>query len=171
MNAQAPIMPQNFTPDEDNTRMLRNAFGQFATGVTVVSAPSADGPVGITANSFSSLSLDPALVMWSPGKASKRFKYFDAAEYFAIHVLSARQAGVCETFAKNGFAFSNFAHDTNAHAVPLLSGCLARFECRKAAQHDAGDHVIIVGEVERVELGDGDALAFFAGQYGQFART
>ncbi|MBD0866019.1 MAG: flavin reductase family protein [Rhodobacteraceae bacterium] len=171
MNAQAPIMPQIFTPGPDNTRLLRDAFGRFATGVTVVTASSRDGPVGITANSFSSVSLDPALVLWASGRASKRFSYFADASHFAIHVLAADQADVCETFTKNGFAFSDVAHDTNVHGVPLVSGCLVRFECKCVAQHDGGDHVIIVGEVEKAELGHGESLAFFAGRYGQFVRS
>ncbi len=170
MEASAPTKPLGFAPDAENTRLLRDAFGRFATGVTIVTTQSADGPVGITANSFSSVSLDPALVLWSPGKASRRFPYFEAAEHYAIHVLAADQAHLCEKFAKNAFALTEIPHDISANNVPLLSNCLARFECRKVAAHDGGDHVIIVGQVLQAELGDGDALAFFAGKYGQFAR-
>ena len=84
-------MDTDFIPDETNGRLLRAAFSKFASGVTVVTAMSEEGPVGITANSFSSLSIDPPLVIWSPSVGSRRFPYFENAEYFAIHVLAADQ--------------------------------------------------------------------------------
>jgi flavin reductase (DIM6/NTAB) family NADH-FMN oxidoreductase RutF len=88
------IGPQHFSPNSDNTRMLRDAFGRFATGVTVISTKTDDGLIGMTANSFSSLSLDPALVMWAPALNSNRFKYFAAAPHFAIHILSDQQKDI-----------------------------------------------------------------------------
>ena len=94
----------SFTPDAENTRLLRDAFGRFATGVTVVTAMSEDGPVGITANSFTSVSLDPPMVLWSPSKTSRRFPYFDKATHYAIHVLAAEQETLCWGFAKDAFA-------------------------------------------------------------------
>lgn len=160
----------SFAPQPDNTRDLRNAFGQFATGVTAVTCASADGPIAITANSFSSLSLDPALVMWSPAKASRRFKYFDAAEEFAIHVLEKSQKSFCETITKDMNALSGIEHDTSPSGVPLLSGCLARFQCKQVTTHDAGDHVIIIGKVHMVHTNPGSALTFFAGQFGNLTR-
>ncbi len=156
----------SFVPQHDNTRLLRNAFGQFATGVTAVTCASADGPIAITANSFSSLSLDPALVMWSPAKASRRFKYFEAAEEFAIHVLDENQKGFCEIITKDMNALDQIDHETSASGVPLLAGCLARFQCTQAATHDAGDHVIIIGSVNLVDTNVGSALTFFAGEFG-----
>ncbi len=170
MNMLNPEMPKIFTPDADNTRSLRDAFGKFATGVTIVTCASENGPVSITANSFSSISLDPALVMWAVDKNSRRFPFFDQANSFAIHVLAAEQEDLCSACSKDAFALKQLEHVTNDEGVPLLSGCLSRFECKRVACHDAGDHVIVVGEVKRAEVRDGDALAFYAGKFGQFAQ-
>lgn len=153
-----------FKPDATNTRTLRDAFGRFASGVTIVTAPSDDGPVGITANSFSSLSLDPPLVLWSPDTGSRRFPYFERAPHFAIHILAAEQAALCHGFSRSAFAFEGAEVTENEHGVPLIGGCLARFECTLRAIHPGGDHRIVVGEVLRAEMREGEALAFYAGQ-------
>lgn len=160
-------MAMAFRPDTENTRVLRNAFGRFATGVTVVTTQTEDGPVGITANSFSSLSLDPALVLWSPAKGSRRFPYFEQADHFAIHVLAADQGDICNGFAKSAFAFDDLDATVSAQGVPLIENCLARFECARAAIYPGGDHAIVVGQVIEAEMRDGDPLAFYAGQFGK----
>jgi len=164
MTAHAGDLHMIFSPDADNTRDLRAAFARFATGVTVVTCASDDGPVGITANSFSSISLDPPLVMWAAARKSRRFPAFAVARHYAIHVLGADQRMLSDLFARNGFALRDMHHEVDPHGVPLISGCLARFECRQTAVHDAGDHAIILGTVERASLRSGDALAFFAGR-------
>ncbi|SHH82792.1 flavin reductase family protein [Cognatishimia maritima] len=161
----------SFKPDAENTRLLRDAFGRFATGVTIVTAMSEDGPVGITANSFSSVSLDPPMVLWSPSKTSRRFPYFDKAEHYAIHILAAEQDSLCWGFAKDAFALQNLPHEVNAEGVPVIANALARFECKRSAHFEGGDHKIILGEVLRAEMREGDALAFYAGKYGQFAQS
>lgn len=166
MTMQTPNQPTVFSPDADSGRQLRDAFGRFATGVTVITAPSADGPIGIVANSFSSVSLDPALVLWSVDRSARRFKYFETADHYAIHVLAAEQRDLCAHVARNAHALDNEAHHLNADGVPLIDHCLARFECRRVAAHDAGDHVIIVGQVQRTEMRDGAALTFYAGSFG-----
>lgn len=158
-----------FTPDPENGRDFRDALGRFGTGITVVTAPSIDGPVGVTANSFSSVSMDPPLVLWSPSKSSRRAAYFLKSTHFAIHVLSQVQAGIGSGFSKDPFAFDDLDWEPGHGAVPLLNGCLARFECRRHAVHDGGDHHIIVGHVDRVTTADiADPLLFFGGQYGRF---
>jgi flavin reductase (DIM6/NTAB) family NADH-FMN oxidoreductase RutF len=154
-----------FKPDEDNTRLLRDAFSRFISGVTIVTTASDQGPVGITANSFSSLSLKPPLVLWSPAIDSRRFAFFEQAEYFAIHVLGAQQEYICKNFAQSPFAFENTGTKTNIYGVPLIENCLARFECKKSAIYPGGDHIIVVGEVENVEMRDGNALTFFSGRF------
>ena len=163
--------PTTFVPDASNGRLLRDAFGRFATGVTVVTCGSEDGPIAIAANSFSSVSMDPPLVLWSPSRDSRRFPYFEAAGRYAIHVLSADQAELCGAVAKNAYALKDFAHTLCPEGVPLLDGTLARFECRQRAVYDGGDHAIILGEVLQASLQDGDALAFYAGKMGQIAQT
>ncbi|NIZ63415.1 flavin oxidoreductase [Sedimentitalea sp. CY04] len=159
-------MPVNFAPEAGNARQLRDAFGRFATGVTVVTALGEDGPVGIVVNSFSSVSLDPALVLWSPSKTSRRFRYFEAADHYAIHVLSADQAELCQGFSKDAHAFDGSRYQLNANGVPLIEDCLARFECTRTATYDGGDHLIVVGRVDQAEMRDGDALTFYAGKFG-----
>lgn len=159
-----------FEPDTENTRNLRAAFSRFVTGVTVVTCLSDRGPVGMTANSFSSISLDPPLVMWAAARASRRFPAFARAEHYAIHVLGADQKALCDLFARDGFGLAEIDHDFNDRGVPLIRGCLARFECRQTALHDAGDHAIILGAVQRATLQNGDALAFFGGHLVPLAK-
>jgi len=153
----------DFDPHHD-PRAFRDALGAYATGVTIVTVPSNDGPIGITANSFASVSLDPPLVLWSPAKLSKRFKYFSGAPHFAIHILGADQLDVCDGFAKNMAAFGDLDWETGAHDVPHIHGCLARFECTLDAEHDAGDHTIIVGRVIAASARNGAPLMFHGGQ-------
>lgn len=169
MTMQTSNHPVSFAPDTENTRLLRDAFGRFATGVTVVTTGSGHGPVGITANSFSSVSLDPPLVLWAPDKGSRRFQYFEPAKHYAIHVLSHHQAELCQGFARNAHAFENLAHCYNDHGVPLIENCLARFECERVAAYEGGDHLIVLGKVVKAEMREGDALTFYAGKLGQIA--
>ena len=126
-----------FDPKDDQ-RAFRTALGAYATGITIVTVPSPDGPIGITANSFASVSLDPPLVLWSPAKSSNRFAYFSGAPHFAIHVLDAHQQNICDGFAKDWSAFEGLDWDVDENKVPLIKGCLARFECQLEAEHDAG---------------------------------
>ncbi|MDO6591171.1 flavin reductase [Loktanella sp. D2R18] len=162
----------SFVPDPSNPRQLRDAFGRFATGVTIVTVATQDGPMAITANSFSSLSLEPPLVMWAPDKSSRRYAHFAQAEHFAIHVLASDQEDLCWRVARDGAGLLANELTTNAEDVPVLSGCLARFECRRYASYDGGDHDIVVGQVLRAaQREDGDALTFFKGKMaGHIAR-
>jgi flavin reductase (DIM6/NTAB) family NADH-FMN oxidoreductase RutF len=154
--------------DPADARALRHAFGAFATGVTIVTAMGRDGPVGITANSFASVSLDPPLVLWSPAKASSRFPVFSTAERFAIHVLRRDQKAAGDGFAHARAAFAGLDWRRGPGGVPLIEGCLARFLCETAARHDAGDHMIIVGRVVAAATGPGEPLVFSRGRYGGF---
>ncbi|MEP5730477.1 MAG: flavin reductase family protein [Sulfitobacter sp.] len=163
-----PVLADAFVPDAENTRQLRDAFAQFATGVTIVTAQTDQGPVAITANSFSSVSLDPPMVLWCPDKASKRYATFAAAQHYAIHVLSADQSDLCWKVARDGFALRDMGLDMNVEGVPVLAGCLARFECCQSAVYEGGDHAIILGQVLRASLAPGsDPLTFFDGQLRQ----
>lgn len=171
MNMMNHDLPVSFEPDQENTRLLRNAFGRFATGVTVVTAASPEGPVGMTVNSFSSVSLDPPLVLWAAEKTSHRAPYFEAAENFAIHVLHAEQEKLCMGFAKEAHAFDGLDWHESKEGVPLINNCLARFECTKHAAYEGGDHVILLGRVAKAEMREGEALTFFAGKLGQIAQS
>lgn len=161
-------LPDSFEPGQETTRAYRDALGRFATGVTVITCDSSQGPLGITANSFASVSLDPALVLWSPAKASKRFDAFTQADHFAVHIMSNEQAGICAGFAKDGGAFDGYDWHSSSKGVPLISHCLSRFECTREAVHDAGDHAIVVGRVTRVSTQQGKPLMFYSGKYGGF---
>jgi flavin reductase (DIM6/NTAB) family NADH-FMN oxidoreductase RutF len=151
-------------PDFSETE-LRDALGRFATGVTVVTTMTPQGPLGITANSFASVSLRPPLVLWSPARKSRRFPAFEAASHFAIHVLSAGQQALAERFARAGGDFAGLDFGLGLGGVPLLDGCSARFECRHAAGYDGGDHLIVVGEVLSVEEHDLPPLLYYRGGY------
>lgn len=159
------------TPTADNTRAYRNALGRFATGVTVVTTHGSEGPVGMTVNSFASVSLEPPLVLWSLSKSSGRFTPFREAEHYAIHVLDEHQGFMATEFARNAEALNHCDWFKGNGQTPLINNTLARFECRTIAQHDAGDHVIIVGEVERVTAREGSPLVFAGGQFGGFAAS
>jgi flavin reductase (DIM6/NTAB) family NADH-FMN oxidoreductase RutF len=155
------------TPPEDH-RALRDAFGRFATGVTVITTVGPEGPVGFTANSFSSLSLDPPLVLWSPAKSSRRFATFAGAVHYAIHVLAEDQTGLIQRFARTGDGFAGLDHALTEEGLPVFPA-LARFDCAAHAVHDGGDHAILVGRVLRVTVRDGAPLVFSQGRYGGFA--
>lgn len=158
-----------FAPEAENHRAYRNALGSFTTGVTVVTAMSADGPIGMTVNSFASVSLDPPLVLWSPAKNSSKHDAFSGARYFAIHVLGADQDHLSSAFTRGGAAFDGLRVEINPHGVPVLPGTLSRFECGQQALHDAGDHTIIIGKVLRVAHRQGEPLCFSGGRFGRFA--
>ena len=158
---------QSFDPGADAGN-FRGALGAFVTGVTIVTANSSDGPVGIVANSFASVSLDPPLVLWSPAKASQRFKYFSDVAHYAIHVLAADQRDVCAAVLRSVSAIDSVAAARNQNGVPIIDGALATFECALETCHDAGDHVIVVGRVTKAHHRDGEPLVFHKGKYGSF---
>lgn len=159
---------EHFVPGPDTGRALRHALGSFGTGVTIVTVMSAEGPVGMTANSFSSVSLDPPLVLWSIDKASRRYQAFHEAEHMVIHVLSAQQQELCMAFARSSEPFGEMEPHLNVEGVPLLDGCLARFECSNYARYPGGDHTILLGEVLRVSVRPGKPLLFVQGAMGSF---
>ncbi|MER8423103.1 flavin reductase family protein [Mesorhizobium sp. M1403] len=144
--------------------LLRNAFGRFATGVTVVTTGTADGPVAITANSFSSVSLDPPLVLWSIGRHSRRFEAFANSAHYAIHVLAEDQIDLCWRFSKSGTDFADLDLSWSEHGVPLLPRALARFECSVADRFPAGDHMILLGRVLELQTQEGLPLLFAGGK-------
>ena len=153
-------------------RALRNALGAFATGVTIVTTRAADGlDVGLTANSFSSVSLNPPMVLWSLAKTSGSIEAFRKTRYFAVHVLAADQENLSARFAARGIEkFSGLALERGSEQIPLLDGCTARFECRTAFQYQGGDHVIFVGEVENLTHSERPPLVFHGGRYGMVIR-
>jgi 3-hydroxy-9,10-secoandrosta-1,3,5(10)-triene-9,17-dione monooxygenase reductase component len=156
---------------EFDTLSFRNALGNFATGVTVVTAKGENGTLaGVTANSFNSVSLVPPMVLWSLDRSSPSLKVLEGASHFCVHILAEGQNDLSMIFAKSGDdKFNGIKYIEGLGDAPILDGCLAYFECRNVVHHDGGDHVIIVGEVERFETAEGDPLIFFRGQLGDLA--
>lgn len=163
MNNDAESSPPAANPAP---RGLRQALGRFVTGVTVVTCQGSEGPCGITANSFSSVSLEPPLVLWNIAKVSNSLQAYLDAEFFAINVLGAGQQSLSAHFALSDHTvFDGVDFEASDKGVPILPGSVACFECRTQQIHDCGDHYIIVGEVERHRSDDGPPLLFFGGQY------
>ena len=149
-----------------DTRAFRHALGCFATGVTVVTCSDEHGDLyGVTANSFSSVSLEPPLILWSLSTRSKSFQAFQKAEIFAVHVLAQNQIDISNHFAKTGNKFANVEYQLDKSGTPSLNGMLARFSCRLYACHEGGDHYIFIGEVTEFEFYDGEPLLFVQGEY------
>lgn len=128
---------------------FRAALGRFATGVTIVTARGADGtPVGLTANSFNSVSLQPPLVLWSLSWQSTAMEVFQDASHYAISVLSAQQKDLAIRFASKGVdRWAGVAHTDGACGAPLIEGAIATFECLNRSRYKEGDHTVFVGEV------------------------
>ncbi|MFK7765132.1 MAG: flavin reductase family protein [Roseobacter sp.] len=169
---QAAAAAITFEPTPDQSRALRRAFATFGTGVTVITTQTPHGPLAMTANSFSSISLDPALVLWSPAKKSQRHDAFTQAERFCIHVLSTAQQNMAHHFARDGLDFAPFDWQEGPFGAPELGGCLAAFHCDTFAVHPAGDHSIVIGQIQRVVQADLSTagLLFSDGAFGQFTR-
>lgn len=160
----------SFHPENESGRAFRDALGRFATGVAVVTTDGPDGPMGMTANSFTSVSLNPPLVLWCPAKASSRHAIFASAPKWSIHVLGSEQLDICHRFTRGGAAFAGLELARSDLDTPLIPGVAARFDCEAHAVHDGGDHSMIVGRVRRVTIGGpGDRpLVFAAGRFGAF---
>ncbi|MCY1388963.1 p-hydroxyphenylacetate 3-hydroxylase, reductase component [compost metagenome] len=151
---------------------FRTALGTFTTGVTIITTQAEDGsPVGITANSFNSVSLNPPMVLWSLAKNARSLPVFSSGRHWNVHVLSTEQESLSGRFAKQGEdKFAEVELDTGISEAPLLQDCTARFQCRTAFQYEGGDHVIFVGEVLAFDHSDRAPLAFQSGQYALATR-
>lgn len=146
---------------------FRKALATFTTGVTIITGMAPDGtPVGVTANSFNSVSLDPPLVLWSLAKSSRSLAAFDASPYWAVHILSADQDALSNRFAKSGAdKFVDLPVETGAGGAPLLAGCAARLQCKTTFKYEGGDHIIFVGEVVGLDRSGVPPLVFHGGKY------
>lgn len=151
------------------SKEFRSALGSFATGVTIVTtAQQPDDPVGVTASSFNSVSLDPPLVLWSLAKSSKSIDAFTQSGHFAIHVLNSNQEELSNRFARSGEdKFASQVWEAGALGSPILNEYMAKFECRTVHQYEGGDHIIFVGEVMDFEHRDHAPLVFHGGQYAE----
>lgn len=152
-----------------DTRAFRNTMGQFLTGVTVVTVMGQDRtPLGLTVNSFASVSLEPPLVMFCIDKRIGSYGGVVAAEGYAVHILGTDQRELSDRFATRGTdKFASLAYGKGLYGAPLLPDALAVLECRTVQRIEAGDHTILIGEVERLDSGDSERrpLGFLRGRY------
>jgi flavin reductase (DIM6/NTAB) family NADH-FMN oxidoreductase RutF len=153
--------------DRFDRRDFRRALGQFATGVTVVTARASDGrKMGVTVNSFSSVSLNPPLILWSLARQTPSFADFSNCTHFAVNVLEAKQHHLSRQFSTPlADRFAGVDVTEGKAGIPIVNGAIAHFVCRKVKQYDGGDHVIFVGEVEEYKYSDGEPLVFHSGRY------
>ncbi|MCB1667299.1 MAG: flavin reductase family protein [Pseudomonadales bacterium] len=154
-------------PDIEVNRELRNAMGSFATGITVVTALDNSGnPVGMTVNSFSSVSLEPPLILWCLGDGSTHCEVFRNCTHFNVNVLEASQAPVSRLFAApEDDQFNRVDWHPDAREIPILSGALASFQCTTEQCYPGGDHTIIIGRVVDYTYRTGQPLIFSQGKY------
>ena len=146
---------------------FRRALGCFATGIAVVTSVDDEGtPIGMTVNSFNSVSLDPPLVLWSIANDSTRFDQFMSAKYFAVNILSEHQEDMSVRFAQRGIdRFAGLDYETGINGIPRLPDYAACFECETEFRYEGGDHAIIVGRVLAFDDHATDPLIFHRGHY------
>ena len=149
-------------------RVMRDVLGHFASGITVVTAQGADGPIGFTCQSFSSLSLEPPLVAFAPARTSTTWPRLRDIGRFCVNVLADDQDGLSSQFARSGTdKYAGVSWSPSAHGSPVLAGVVAWIDCELYAEHDGGDHTIVVGRV--LDLGataEKTPLVFHRGAYG-----
>lgn len=169
--ALAPIVDLASTPlpESFDPLQLRRALGSYGTGVTVVSTLAPGGRlVGVTANSFSSVSLDPPIVLWSLNRRSPSMAAFDDSGRFVINVLTLEQVALSRRFASSQpDKFDGVAHQRGLAGLPVLRGTAATFECRTEQRLEVGDHVLYLGRVEAFEHRPGAGLLYCQGRYAQ----
>ena len=148
-------------------RELRNALGAFPTGVTIVTTRASNGSfVGLTVNSFNSLSLDPPLILWSINDGSASLAAFEQSSHFAVNILCEEQAEVSRRFASAvSNKFGGLDILDGAGGVPVIAGCAAHLECRTYSHQRAGDHVLFIGQVERFTHCAKRPLIYYRGNY------
>ncbi|WP_110472507.1 flavin reductase family protein [Williamsia limnetica] len=153
---------------EFSSEELRAVMGNFVSGIVVVSAMSSQGPVGFTCQSFSSLSLEPALVSFSPARTSSTWPQIRGLRSFCVNVLAAEQEALSNQFAKSGTdKFAGVQWRPATTGAPMLAGSLAWIVCELWAEYDGGDHTMVVGKVVEMEAAQGgSALTFHRGRYG-----
>ena len=148
---------------------LRRVMGHFATGVTIITTRSAEGELhGLTANAFTSVSLEPPLLLVSVDKKAESYPHFEASKIFTVNILAEDQESLSRKFAVSGGAskkFEGVAYHLGANGAPIIEGALAYIECGLYAAYDGGDHTIYLGEIQQAEIVEGKPLVFFRGGY------
>lgn len=154
-------------PDKFDRRAFRTALGHFPTGVTVITArDDLGGAVGLTVNSFNSVSLRPPLVLWSLARSSPKLNIFEQCEYYAVNVLAEGQVALSRSFGGTPHdRFAGIEWEEGLGGAPLIAACAAHFECRNEFRHQGGDHLIFVGQVERFATFGRRSLVFSHSRY------
>jgi len=167
MNMQLPMQPPQAPMTEFSALDFRSCLGEFITGVTIITTVGLDGTrYGLTANSFSSVSLDPPLILWSLRLNATNFPIYSTAETFAVNILAEDQVDLSNRFAKSGpNKFDGIEFSEGSDGVPLLEGCVAQLECRREASYPGGDHVVFIGRVLRIRNNGRKPLALRSGRY------
>jgi flavin reductase (DIM6/NTAB) family NADH-FMN oxidoreductase RutF len=148
---------------------FRAVLGHFASGVVLVTGTDEGAPAGLTCQSFFSLSLEPPLIAIAPGKSSTSWPKIAKTGTFCVNILSTEQEAVAWTFSQSGVdKFSGVGWSPAGNGAPRLHGSLAWIDCRVEETHDAGDHFLVVGRVEALEMGEGQPLLFYRGGFGGF---
>jgi len=149
-----------------DSRAFRRCLGQYPTGVTVITARHGEELVGMTVNSFASVSLDPPLILWSIRRESRSVEAYRNAGHFVVNVLAHDQIEVSQCFAKGDpEKFGRVTWEAGLGGAPLIHGAVAHLECRRVSIQEAGDHLIVIGEVEQYAHFDGKPLTFSNGEY------
>ena len=161
-DATGPLGEQAFDQKD-----FRHALGTFVTGVTIVTTLRVGGePIGVTANSFSSVSLSPPLVLWSLEKSSQNPRTFQSAEYFAINILAADKMNLSQHFSRHRpDKFNGIAWQPGLGGVPMLDNVVMQLCCRNVIHHDGGDHIIFIGRVDYYMYAGRHPLVFARGLY------
>ena len=151
---------------EVDTKLLRNNFGLFSTGVTVVTTiDKNDIPIGMTVNSFASVSLNPPLVLWSIDKNQPSYNSFLSSKGFAVNVLNKEQIDLCYKFSSpSEDKFKDIQWNLSDNGFPIISNSLAWFDCLSWANYPGGDHQILLGEVNSFDKNENDPLIFWNGK-------
>jgi 3-hydroxy-9,10-secoandrosta-1,3,5(10)-triene-9,17-dione monooxygenase reductase component len=160
-------MPDTTPASDIDPRAFRDALGSFVTGVTIVTTCGPDGAdIGLTANSFNSVSLEPPMVLWSLALSSSSLAAFRTAPWWAVHILASEQQDLSARFAQRGIdKFAGLEVSRGPGGIPLLDGCAARFICRAAYEHEGGDHAIFVGQVLEFDQQGRPPLVYHQGRY------
>lgn len=166
MNASPSSHPIEHGDPALDPGAFRRSLGQFATGVSIMATDAGGRPVGVTASSFSSLSLDPPLILWSISRTSRSFGPFSSARHFAVSVLAETQVDVSKRLSSaSADKFEGVSWHRGLGGSPLIDGAVATFECSMEAVHDGGDHVLLIGRVLRHARYPGKALLYLQGRY------
>jgi 3-hydroxy-9,10-secoandrosta-1,3,5(10)-triene-9,17-dione monooxygenase reductase component len=149
---------------------FRSVLGHYATGVTIITAEHDGKPYGLAANSFTSVSLDPPLVSFCAAHTSSTWPHIKAAGHFCVNILGAHQEELCRLFAMSGAdKFAGVGYSQAATGAPVIADVIGFLDCMIEAEHEAGDHVIVVGRVHDLDINqEGKPLLFFRGGYGRF---